>query len=484
MSRKPRQVRISVALLVAAAGIAVLGSPALAASPSPAPSSSASPSPTTPGLLSVTRVGDVDSNSYPQITATLSIIDGTTGRPESSLDAGAVSAPKAKVVSVTATTASLPTAYLLLLDTSGSMKDDAADGKTYMDHAKGLAKSFATGVGPNDIVKLATFDDPKANPKTTGEKTPWLAGSSASLTQAIDSINAEAGRTLISTALVWAAGVANARPAGYDRRAIVLITDASPADKDANLSSAAMRQQLGPATFMIGMRSQAQVGSDLTKLLSDVATYTGGSYQSASDNANPTTLFAPVKASTSSAWRIVFSTDAFPDSSTHQQSLTITDAQQRSGAAVIPYQSGPLSSVTTLSVTGLRKDERITADRSITASITGSRNWQSANIDLYLDCVPTTCSAPTQSARQSPLVWTLPAASLSQGAHRIWIRLTTSDGSAGPFTSEVEIDFTRTGTTWNFATVFLVGGIGLLLIGAFFIASRRRAHRPTFEHTR
>jgi len=65
-------------------------------------------------------------------------------------------------------------------------------------------------------------------------------------------------------------------------------------------------------------------------------------------------------------------------------------------------------------------------------------------------------------------------ASVAQGSHSAVVRLTTTDDQGTHFSAQTTLTFTRSGTSWNFAALVLVGGIALLAIGAFFIASRRR----------
>ncbi len=475
--------RLNVLLAVTALSWLALASPAVTASPTASPTAAASetagasagPSASAsgaPGTLAVALAGSVEDSAYPSVAVNLSIVDAVTGRPETALDPSNV-APNsaAKVTAVSSSTASLPAAYVLVLDTSGSMANKAADGQTYMAHAKSLAKAFVAGVGANDLVKLATFDE------HTLEKTGWLKGNDPSLGAAIDQVQSEARKTYVSDGLVEAAKIANARPSGYDRRAVVLITDASPADKDANLSSATMRQQLGPPTYVVGLLPPAQVGADLTQLLSDTATYTGGSYASADltqDAATQTsTLFKPVWASTQSTWAITFSTDLAPDGNSHQEVLAITDAQQRTGTATLTYHAGGLFLISPLKVEGLASGDAVTADRTVTISVGGTKTWKDARIDLFVDCDPAHCNA-TYTADNGPLTWRIAVASVAQGSHSAVVRLTTTDDQGTHFSAQTTLTFTRSGTSWNFAALVLVGGIALLAIGAFFIASRRR----------
>jgi hypothetical protein len=237
-----------------------------------------------------------------------------------------------------------------------------------------------------------------------------------------------------------------------------------------------MRQQLGPPTFVMGLLPPAQVGTELTRLLSDVATYTGGSYASTDSNPDAATLFGPVWASARSTWKIAFSTDLAPDANSHQEVLTLADAQQRTGTATLTYRSGGLSVISPLKVENLASGDAVTADRTVTISVGGTKTWKDARVDLFVDCDPAHCS-PTLTADNGPLAWRITVASMSQGSHRAVVRLTTTDDQGTHYTSQQELTFSRSGTTWNVAAVILVGGIGLLAIGAFFIASRRRGEK-------
>lgn len=450
---------------------ALPGAAPLAADASPSPAAGSSPA----GSLAVTRVGDVDSGGYPSVSTTLSIIDAANGRPETSLDASSISvSPQGQVDKVEQASVSLPTAYLVLMDVSGSMAPGGNDAhKDYMASARALARSFAQGVGADDLVKVATFDT------TDTEKTGWLHGDDPALGQAIDAVAVPypTHATYISQALTWAAGVANARPAPCDRRAIVVITDASPADKDPNLSSPAMKAQLGSPMFIVGLLPPDQVGTELTQLLSDVATYTGGTYQAAANPDDADTVFQPVFDSAHLGWKVTFSTNAYPDGGAHEATLTVTDPSQRSGQVAVPYQSGGLFKVSPLSVAGISDGDAVTLDRTITVSVGGDRVWPETRIDLYLDCDPATCTAPTATSANGPLSWKLLVAPMGQGKHRLWLRLTTHDDKNVEYQGQLDLTFSRTGTTWNVAAVVLVGGIGLLAAGAFFIASRRRARQ-------
>ena len=420
--------------------------------------------------LSVTIVGQVDAAAYPAVGVTLSVVDATTGRPVTALTPSnlAVSDPlgPATVTDVSATSAVIPSAYVLELDTSGSMLDQAAPGQTYMDRAKNLARAFVAGLGPDDLVRVITFD---VSPST---RTGWLKQGDPSLTAAIDAVAAETQPTHVSAGLVAATHVADGRPAGFERRAVVLITDADPADKDSNLTVGAMRKQLGVPAFVIGLRPASQVGPDLGRLLSDIATYTGGAYLPAGTRPDPATLFQLAWASTQSAWTVHFRTDVAPDGASHQLTLAVTDASQHTGQAALTYRAGNLFSVTSLGVRGLANGDDVTADRTVTFTTAG-KSWSDARIDLFVDCNPGTCD-PLLSADNGPLSWRLAVGPMAQGTHDVIARLTVRDSQNHQFRDQVRIAFTRSGTTLNYEADILLGGIALVAMGAVFTATRRR----------
>ena len=423
--------------------------------------------------LAIAIAGPVDDSAYPTVSVTLSIVDGVTGRPVTALDASSVavqdSAGPATVEDVTGSSASVPSAYVLELDTSGSMLDAAGPGQSYMERAKVLARAFVAGLGPGDLVRLVTFD---AAPKT---KTGWLKRDDPALGAAIGAVQAEHQPTRVSAALVAASLVADGRPQGIDRRAVVLITDTNPADKDANLSVGAMRSKLGPPAFVIGLRPARDVGPELGQLLSDVATYTGGAYVAAGPKPDPSTLFKAAWMSTRATWTVRVRTDAAPDGASHDVTLVLTDALQRAGRVTFTYRSGHLLVVSPLVVGGLANGDDLTTDRTVTFAA-GGRAWRDARIDLFLDCDPGAC-APLLTADGGPLSWRIIAGALAQGSHTAIVRLTVHDSQSRQYSDQLRIAFLKSGTTINLEVAILIGGIALVAISATFTAMQRRRRR-------
>jgi len=229
----------------------------------------------------------------------------------------------------------------------------------------------------------------------------------------------------------------------------------------------------------VGLHPADKVGAAMSQNLSDVATYTGGSYQTATATTDTTALYKPVLDSTHSTWAIKFHTDLIPDGNSNQEQLTITDSQQRSGTATLTYRSGNLPVVSPLTVEGLAGGDAVTTDRTVTFGVGGTRKWSDARIDLFVDCDPDHCSKPTFTSDNAPLVWKINVATMTREGHKVVVRLTTTDDQQKFYTTSSEIDFTVSGTTWNGAAVVLIGGVAILLIGAFFIAAQRRGGRQT-----
>ena len=430
--------------------------------PSSIPVTSSEPA-TGPGALSVSLVGAVDDSSYPDVCLVLSVVDAANGRPLTQLNPSNVTAdPAVGNLTVSASATSLPTAYVLVVDTSGSMVNKTPDGKTtYMERARSLADAFLAELGPDDQVNLITFSD-SAHPSG------WRASGDKALTDAISAIKKPSGTTHMSAALIAASAAASPAPEGTRRRAIVLITDASSADNDAALTPDQMSSKLGPPTFVVGLAASAIAN------LQNVVAITGGSYQQADSNTDATALFKPVFDSARSSWTVQFRTDATPDGKSHEQTLGIADAEQRTGNATFSYLAGGLPSVTNIIVDGLKDGAEVSADRTVTFSVGGARSWAHTQLELFVDRDPAKYG-PTQTENDGILTWSLAVAPLSQGRHTVVAQLTVTDDHGNRFgPEEVSLSFTRGGTTWNIAAVVLVGGIALLAIGAVFIASRRR----------
>jgi hypothetical protein len=475
MSRRAAARGLGLPLLVLGLGIGA-ASPATAASPAVAGRPVAAvvrAADAVPGGLSVALVGAVEDSTYPDVGLVLSVVDAVNGRPEPALTAGNLT-PDAAVadLTVTADSAPLPGAYVLVLDTSGSMANRTADKRTtYLERAKALALAFISQLGPNDQVNLIKFSG-------SASSLGWRAGTDAALTDAIAATKKASGTTHVSAALIAASAAANPVPAGISRRAVVVITDASSADKDANLTPDQMRSRLGPPTFIVGLTA-VMPGSAEAVNLQNVAAITGGSFAQVDASTDPAALFKPVLDSAHSVWKVRFHTDATPDGKTHQETIGISDAEQRTGRVTFSYLAGGLRTVSQIAIDGLAPDAVVTSDITLTVTVKGSRSWAHTQLALYIDCDPAECD-PASSAVDGALAWPLAVGPLAQGRHMVVARLTVTDDQGKRFgPEELSLSFTRSGTTWNVAAVALVGGIALVAIGAVFIASRRKSSMTT-----
>jgi hypothetical protein len=470
--------RPSVLLIASAFTWLALALPAVAASPTATPAATAAPS--APTLTVTTVAGSIDSSAYPSVSVNLSIVDSVTSRPETALDTTNVSlSPAGKVTGVSASTADVAAAYILDIDTSGSMYENPAR----MVRAKALATAFVAHLGANDYVKLLTFD------VGTSVITGWLQGNDPALTAKIkNEVVAKPGVTNLTEGIVQATNLANVNlPAGVQRREIVLITDADSADNDLPTSPADLKLKLqdSPPFFVVGLLPASKVGSVLSGDLTDVGIDTGGKYQTSDSSKDASTdaatLFQPAWASTKSTWKVAFSADPIPSDKSATEQLTIHGAAGASGSATLTYPSTGLFSKSQINVAGLANGASVTRDQTVTISAAGYTAWKGGyQVQLFYDCDPQPQAAkciPTKTSNSATLTWPIPVATMPQGSHHVYVRLAVTYNGVQYFSPTTTLDFTRSGTTWNIAAVILVGGIAVLLIGAFFIASRRRGSR-------
>jgi hypothetical protein len=219
--------------------------------------------------------------------------------------------------------------------------------------------------------------------------------------------------------------------------------------------------------------------------LTDVGIDTGGKYQTSDSSKDASTdaatLFQPAWASTKSTWKVAFSADPIPSDKSATEQLTIHGAAGASGSATLTYPSTGLFSKSQINVAGLANGASVTRDQTVTISAAGYTAWKGGyQVQLFYDCDPQPQAAkciPTKTSNSATLTWPIPVATMPQGSHHVYVRLAVTYNGVQYFSPTTTLDFTRSGTTWNIAAVILVGGIAVLLIGAFFIASRRRGSR-------
>jgi hypothetical protein len=459
-----------------------LAGPAAAADPSAAPSAGAQ---TQCGTLCVSTIGAVDDTSaYPNVTVNLSVAEKATGRPAV---AGTVFAQsQVKVSTPSPSTGSIPAAYSILIDTSGSMSDKAADGRTYMQHAVSLATAFVNLLSAEDMVTVVLFD-------TTVRETTWYGGRDPKLLTLISQLQpTKDGRSYIGLGMERAAALVQVYP-GFNRKAVLVITDADQSWNDPFLKTGDLTKNTFPPTFIVGLRPAASVGTDLSASFTTVAAFSGGKYVAAETAPDDASLVTPVRSSTQSTWAVTLSPDPAPVGS-HDDVLTVTDAAGQTGTVAIRYQSAGLFKNSSIDVKNddgsvFNNGATLTADQAVTISVGGYSAWKGGyHFELYVGCGLvdndvqrnevnlTGCPKPMVGVDKTALPWSMPVSLMNQGTNYAVVRLVTSYGNQD-YDVTATIHFVRSGTTWNVAVVILVGGMAILLVGAFFIASRGRGQK-------
>lgn len=424
--------------------------------------------------LQIRPAGDVDSSSYPEVKATLSIVDGG-GRPVQALQANELSAsdetgPVELRKLARRVDAASRVAWVLLIDTSGSMTDRRSDGTTYIEAARRLAQQFVEGTGPNDVVRVVTFNE------ATTSVTNWLPRSDPGLLRGLTGIQSEQRRTFLSAAITEASSIAANPPPDHDRRAVVLITDMDSRDRDDSLSLDAIRNGLGAPVFTFSLREPSAADEQLTLFLTDLRDYTGGGYSVAGAGSDQNGRLKDLLDRLHVVWDLTLRTDGQPDGLDHVIRVAVTRAGQQLGQGQVPYRSGGLFDVSPLSVEGLFEGDRITGDRTIQATLGGTQ-WKETRLEVYRDCAPGSCE-PVVTSDTTELEYRLQGGALSQGAHELIVRAIVRDDSAREFTDQTVIAFERAGTTLNYGALFLLGGVAAVAIGATGIAIRQRNRVP------
>jgi len=420
--------------------------------------------------LQVRLAGNVDSSSYPEVKATLSVTDGG-GRPVEALQANELSAsdetgPVELRNLARRVDAAARVAWVLLIDTSGSMTDRRPDGTTYIEAARRLAQEFVEGTGPNDVVRVVTFNE------ATTSVTNWLPRSAPGLLRGLAGIQSEQRRTFLSAAITEASSIATNPPPDYDRRAVVLITDMDSRDRDDSLALDAIRNGLGAPIFTFSMREPTAADEQLTLFLTDLRDYTGGGYLVAGSGRDQSGSLKELVDRLHVVWDLTLLADGQPDGLEHAIQVAVTRAGQQLGEGQVPYRAGTLFDVSPLEVEGLVEGDRVTGDRTIRAMLEG-RQWKTRRLEVYRDCAPGSCE-PVATSDTTELEYRLQGAALSQGAHKLTVRATVRDDSAREFADQAVITFERAGTTLNYGALFLLGGVAAVAIGATGIAIRQR----------
>lgn len=233
-------------------------------------------------------ISDVD-DSGEAVRGVLTVDQG--GRPVPGLTADAISivdsGRSALVTSFEpAVDEAIPLALVLVIDTSGSMAPQIGD-------VQRAALDLVAQLGPDDTASVVAFASEVAAPEA-------LTSNASVLTATIDGLEA-AGDTALYDAVVAAADVA--RDAGFQRRAVVLLTDGedfggvSATGREASLEAA-----MGAAAFYtIGVGPSVD-----SEYLGALAADTGGRFFPASTGTEIAEVYATIEALLRSQYLLEF----------------------------------------------------------------------------------------------------------------------------------------------------------------------------------
>jgi len=422
------------------------------------------------GDLDVAVAGAVSAEAYPEIEATLSVIDAVSGRPVQDLKAENVrvsdDAGRARLLSLTASTSTpVATGYVLLVDTSALMSRVQADGKPYIQRAAEALEQFRAGMGRDDMARVVAFN------QGVESRTNWVGRDDPNLVAAIRALSASAAPSELSPALVQAAAIANNPPPGVRSRAVVLVTAIEGKGNEPDLTLGTIKAQLSSTYFTIGVGTAGPGDVRLTEFFDDLAKYTGGGYWSINGPPAPPEQMQRLFGIMRKTWVARFVADGLPDGKSHRFTVAV-EADGRVGEGGQSYEAGALMKVNPLQFRNIAAGETIGADRDVEVAIGGTRQWTSTRLELFLDCEPGRCQ-PVATAKDRSVQWKLVAGPLDQGDHRLVARLTASDGQR-EFTDTASVAFVRGGTTFNLGILFLFGGVAAAAAGATAIAVARR----------
>lgn len=416
--------------------------------------------------LTVSVIDGVHADAYPSMEADLSIVDPANGQLLTTVAPGDVTltddSGAARVTSVVAKpSTAVPTAYVLLFDTSGGMQP-------YLSRAQQIASQFIAKLGPRDVVRVVSF-----NTGTNESSTTWWIHDDPNLSAAISALTTSSKVALVNDAMTRAAIVANTAPAGITRKAVVAFLTIDGARAERQLSAEDVKNRFPPTTFSIGFGTPPADDQGLPQFLDSLGKYSGGAYWLFGSPTYPPDPVAATLDVTQRTWAVKFVADGLPDGKSHPLTITVKAADQRSGSVAANYTSAGLLSVTPVVVQGLKQGDSVDADRDLVVSLGGQKTWSSTQIELFSDCDPGGCGAAATS-NGAPVTWKLASAPLSQGDHRLAIRVTASDGQR-QFSGTQTITYSRSGTSFNLGVLFLFLGAGGIAIVATAVVIRRRA---------
>ncbi|MEP7216667.1 MAG: hypothetical protein ABI782_10480 [Anaerolineaceae bacterium] len=418
--------------------------------------------------LKVSLVGEVQSEQYPTVEFTLSVVDATTGRPVTELggDAVEVTDESGRLQTLDVTPLSngkVTAAYVLLIDTGSAMAP-------YMTSATEVARGFIAQMGPSDVVRVVKF-----NEGVDDSGTNWVRRDDPNLAAQVSNLTATERASLVRPALIRATEIAATAPDGYARRAVVALVGTDGVRTEPGLTIDTFKASIRATTFAFGFGNPPTGHEELTFFLEEVRTYTGGGYLPISQSRDLQGSFSNLVETMRRTWRIRLTADSLPDGIEHTIKVTVRDALQRSGQEAASYKSGRVGSVSPIQFGGVAPGDQVTGDRDVEVTIGGSKQWASWTVDLFRDCDPTSCSAVASSENRR-LDWKLVSAPLTQGNHQLTARLTVSDGQR-EFVDTRTVRFRRAGNSWNFFAPALVLGAGAVALVVTLALVRLRRSR-------
>ncbi len=315
------------------------------------------------GELVVGLAEAIENDGYPTLRASVSVVDGATGRPLAGLGTSSfVLRDEAGPITVEAAEArtdlASPVALTFLLDTGGAMAP-------HVDKARGVLKQVIAELGPNDVVRIVKF-----NEGSDEQGTNWVRRDDPNLAAQVDGWQATSQLSLVVPALRHADAVATQAPEGYERRATValLSVDGDRGEPGLNLESVA---SLATVTFAFGFGTPPTDFEGLPFFLEDLAVQRNGAYwpvDSARYQGNGPAL---LRDAMHAVWDLTLLAESLPDGQSQQLTMEVRDPLQRSGAVSGSYLAGALFDVSPLDITGLRVGDEVEGDREVTVSLGG-----------------------------------------------------------------------------------------------------------------
>ncbi len=417
------------------------------------------------GELAITIVGGVHVEAYPTLDANLSIVDPANGQALTTLVPGDISlgddGRAARVLSVTPKLSTeVPTAYVLMFDTSGGMQP-------YLARAQELARQFISKLGPRDVVRVVSF-----NSAIDESSTAWWLHDDPNLDAAISRLTPSPNVALVNPAMTRSNVIVSTAPEGIARKAVVAFLTVDGARAERQLTAEEVKNRLPPTTFTFGFGIPPADDQGLPQFLDSLGKYSGGAYWLFGSEGYPADPSTAVLDVTQRTFDVQFVADRLPDGKQHPLTVSVKTADQRTGSTTADYTSGPLLAVTPLMVQGLKDGDSVDSDRDLVVSLGGQASWSSTKIELFSDCDPGECT-PAATTSGSSLAWKLVSAPLAQGKHSLAIRLTAND-SERQFSGTQTIAYSRSGTSFNLGAIFLFLGAGGVAIAATAVVIRRR----------